>query len=124
MTKEALKRKVAMRGQSGFTLIELLVVIAILAILAGVVVFAVGNSTQNAKVAACKTERSAIITAIEAANVANEVNTTPESWSAYLDTSAGPLTYFATPSGTPPTAARVTTGPAGAVTTTECAAIT
>jgi prepilin-type N-terminal cleavage/methylation domain-containing protein len=41
-------KRLQARGGSGFTLIELLVVIAILAILSGVVVFAVGNSTKNA----------------------------------------------------------------------------
>lgn len=86
MTIESMKKKVAARGQGGFTLIELLVVIAILAILAGVVVFAVGNSTNNAKLVACRTERSAIITAVAAANTSNLVNTTAETYKAYLKT--------------------------------------
>ena len=86
MTIESMKKKVAARGQGGFTLIELLVVIAILAILAGVVVFAVGNSTNNAKLVACRTERSAIITAVAAANTSNLVNTTAEDYTAYLKT--------------------------------------
>lgn len=67
--------KLQQRGQGGFTLIELLVVIAILAILAGVVVFAVGNSTDNAQVASCKTERASVLTAIAAAETSNLVNT-------------------------------------------------
>ena len=50
-------KRLQARSGSGFTLIELLVVIAILAILAGVVVFAVGNSTKNAGKAACDTSR-------------------------------------------------------------------
>ena len=74
------------RGQGGFTLIELLVVIAILAILAGVVVFAVGNSTDNAKVSACKTEQASIDTAIAAADASNEVNTITETPGSYLKT--------------------------------------
>ena len=74
MTK--LQKRVQQRGQGGFTLIELLVVIAILAILAGVVVFAVGNSTDNAKVSACKTEAASITTAANAAKTANLVNAT------------------------------------------------
>ncbi|MHB1139612.1 MAG: type II secretion system protein, partial [Microthrixaceae bacterium] len=57
------KRK-QMRGQGGFTLIELLVVIAILGILAGVVVFAVGNVTDNAKTNACKIEERTMKTAV------------------------------------------------------------
>lgn len=56
-----------MRGQGGFTLVELLVVIAILGILAGVVVFAVGNTTDDAKTNACNVELRAIKTAIAAA---------------------------------------------------------
>jgi len=55
-----------MRGQGGFTLIELLIVIAILGILAGVVVYAVGGSTDKAKKSSCTTERDTIDTALEA----------------------------------------------------------
>ena len=62
----ALKTRARMRGQGGFTLIELLIVIAILGILAGVVVYAVGGTTDNAKTQACKTEKSTIETAAEA----------------------------------------------------------
>lgn len=69
-----IKNRMQMRGQGGFTLIELLVVIAILAVLAGVVVFAVGNSVDNAKKAACDTELAAVKTAIAAAETANHVN--------------------------------------------------
>ena len=88
---EIMKKRMAQRGQGGFTLIELLVVIAILAILAGVVVFAVGNSTKNAEVAACKTESSAILTAANAAKTSNLVNTTKENYTAYLTNT---LKYF------------------------------
>jgi len=55
-----------MRGQGGFTLIELLVVIAILGILAGVVAFAVGGSTDSANKQACATEKKTVETALEA----------------------------------------------------------
>jgi len=94
-----LKRLQAREG-SGFTLIELLVVIAILAILAGVVVFAVGNSTKNAEKAACKTERASIVTAWNAAFTSNKVNDVAEDWESYLPDGAAKIKYFG-----PPTAA-------------------
>jgi len=54
------------RGDEGFTLIELLIVIVILAILATVVVFAVGNSTKNAAVSSCNADAKSVETAVEA----------------------------------------------------------
>jgi prepilin-type N-terminal cleavage/methylation domain-containing protein len=53
-------------GQGGFTLIELMIVIVILAILAGVVLFAVGGITNKGNVAACKADYATIGTAAEA----------------------------------------------------------
>ncbi len=60
---ERLKQK---RTDEGFTLIELLIVIIILAILAAIVVFAVGTTTKNASVAACKSTAKSVETAVEA----------------------------------------------------------
>ena len=57
--------------ERGFTLVELLIVIVILGILAGIVVFAVGNLTSSAKSNACATEKSTIITADEAYKAQN-----------------------------------------------------
>ena len=44
--------------ERGFTLVELLIVIVILGILAGIVVFAVGNMTTNAKATGCAAEKT------------------------------------------------------------------
>ena len=63
--------------EKGFTLIELLVVVVILGILAGVVVFAVGNLTDNAKNNACGTEASTVETAAEAYKAQSANNTYP-----------------------------------------------
>ena len=57
--------------ERGFTLVELLIVIVILGILAGIVVFAVGNLTSSAQSNACATEKSTIVTADEAYKAQN-----------------------------------------------------
>ena len=126
-----LQQRVQQRGQGGFTLIELLVVIAILAILAGVVVFAVGNSTKNASITACQTEGASLVTAASAAKTANLVNTTPEDIHQYLDKANvaalnSSLKYFSVASdlatATPTTGAVFTRTNTGKVSTTDCPA--
>ena len=67
-----------MRGQGGFTLIELLVVIAILAVLAGVVVFAVNGINNNSKETACKTDLRTLKTAVQAFRAENGTYPTNE----------------------------------------------
>ena len=54
------------RDESGFTLIELLIVIIVLSILAGVVLFAVGNARDDAVKSSCKSDVKVIETAQEA----------------------------------------------------------
>lgn len=50
----------------GFTLIELLIVIIILGILAAIVVFAIGNTREDAVVSSCKTDAKSIQLSLEA----------------------------------------------------------
>jgi len=62
-------------------------------IVAGVVVFAVGNSTNNAARAACRTERASIVTAYAAAATANRVTGGHETHADYLTAGTG-FRYF------------------------------
>lgn len=61
------------RENDGFTLIELLIVIIILAILAGVVVFAVGGITDRGTKSACKSDVKTLESAAEAYFAKNNV---------------------------------------------------
>lgn len=56
----------AHRADGGFTLIELLLVIVILGVLSAIVVFSVRGISDRGDTAACKANRSAAQTAVEA----------------------------------------------------------
>ena len=82
-TLERLKKR---RDDEGFTLIELLIVIIILAILATIVIFAVGTTTKNASVAACKSTAKSIETALEAYHAQTSNTANGPLWPAALTT--------------------------------------
>ena len=58
--------RAARQNESGFTLIELLIVIVILAVLAGVVVFAVQAFNNDGVTAACQADKKNVEVATEA----------------------------------------------------------
>ncbi len=58
-------------AQGGFTLIELLIVIVVLGIIAAVVVFALGGTTAQAALAACKADATTVQTAVTAYETEN-----------------------------------------------------
>src|SRR5690348_6120999 len=68
---DRLNKRINRGDASGFTLIELLIVIVILGILAGIVVFAVGNSKSDAETAACAANKKTVSTAAEAYKAKN-----------------------------------------------------
>ena len=69
--RDRLNKRLDESGEAGFTLIELLIVIVILGILAGIVIFAVGNSKDDATTAACKANQKTVRTAAEAYKAKN-----------------------------------------------------
>ena len=52
-------------AERGFTLVEMLIVIVLLGVLSGIVVFAVGNMTTNAKTTGCRAEKTTLMHALE-----------------------------------------------------------
>lgn len=66
-----IQRLQARRNDEGFTLVELLIVIIILAILAAIVVFAVGNTRKDSVGSACKTAAKSVELSLEAQNTKN-----------------------------------------------------
>jgi prepilin-type N-terminal cleavage/methylation domain-containing protein len=58
--------RAARANDEGFTLIELLIVVVILGVLAGIVVFAVGNFRNDGVAAACKSDVKNVEVATEA----------------------------------------------------------
>jgi prepilin-type N-terminal cleavage/methylation domain-containing protein len=74
--------------EQGFTLVELLIVIVILGILAGIVVFAVGNLTSDASKNACSTDVSTFKSAYQAYK-AHNLGAAPGSEAAGSKTAAG-----------------------------------
>jgi prepilin-type N-terminal cleavage/methylation domain-containing protein len=74
MYQRLLTARQARRNEDGFTLIELLIVIVILGVLAGIVVFSVRGISDRGDAAACKANRSAADTAVEAYYAKNGSN--------------------------------------------------
>jgi prepilin-type N-terminal cleavage/methylation domain-containing protein len=70
-----------MRDEKGFTLIELLIVIVVLGILAGIVLFAVGNTKGSAESAKADSNERICKTAIAAA----EATDAADSWRDFVE---------------------------------------
>jgi len=114
--KKIAAAKAARENNEGFTLIELLIVIVVLGILAGVVVFSLGNVTGSSAVAACQADGASLNTAITAYNaqnatalattadlsklVPNYLQSLPSNTTHYLFTLSSGALQVATPTGT------------------------
>jgi len=71
----------ARKNQNGFTLIELLIVIVVLGILAGIVLFAVGNTRDEAESATTNSNERICLTAIAAAEASESDS---DSWADFI----------------------------------------
>lgn len=87
--RDRITKRVKESGEAGFTLIELLIVIVILGILAGIVVFAVGNSKGDAETAACSANKKTVSTAAEAYRAKNGSYPTSLSTTGFLKDTSG-----------------------------------
>lgn len=102
--KATLAAKRRANGQSGFTLIELLVVIAILAILSGVVVFAVSGISDSGQTSACKTDLRTVKTAAQAYRAEKGTYATTEAAlvsGGFLDSESDLYNYSSVAAGPP-----------------------
>jgi general secretion pathway protein G len=66
--KKMINRLREKRDEQGFTLIELLIVVIVLAILAAIVVFALGSTRSDSVKAACSTSEKSVELSAEAVN--------------------------------------------------------
>lgn len=90
-SRAALTGRVARRGQRGMTLLEIMIVIAILGLLASVIVVAVMNNFDRAKVNTAQLKLKSIEQALHQYNVAmGEYPTQQEGIGALLNPPSGP----------------------------------
>lgn len=98
--RDRFSRRVRESGEAGFTLIELLIVIVILGILAGIVVFAVGNSREDAVTAACNANKKTVSTAAEAYKAKNGSYPTALTTTGFLKDTSGLTGTYSSLTGT------------------------
>lgn len=102
---EFMRQRRSMAGQGGFTLIEMLVVMALLSVLSGIAVFASSGIENTGAVGACRSEKTAVRSALGAAEV------TAGTWEDHIDGGAPATQYWEVAGGavvpksgvTPPT---------------------